>query len=199
MHTYIHTYIHNVTVCLFVVQASYLRNTYIHTYCTYCAYIHTYIHTYIHASLRKSPVVDGRVKRDMDGLEVRYPVILSSKEKDIARKIVKAFGQIGSNKSYIHKYISYSTCCTYKHIHTYIHSFIYMYILTYLHAYIHTYIHTYSAYIQYMLHIQTHTYIHTYIHSYIHVYTHIFTRLHTHTHIHTFPYIQIHYVRSCLQ
>ena len=42
---YIHTYIHvgsNVTVCLFVVQASYLRNTYIH------AYVHTYTHTHIH-------------------------------------------------------------------------------------------------------------------------------------------------------
>lgn len=51
---------------------------------------------YGHAEARKSPVVDGRVKRDGEGLEVRYPVILSSKEKDIARKIVLAFGQIGN-------------------------------------------------------------------------------------------------------
>ena len=39
--TYIHTYIH-VTVCPFVVQESYLRNTYIHDW------PHAYIHTYIH-------------------------------------------------------------------------------------------------------------------------------------------------------
>ena len=35
----------NVTVCLFVVQASYLRNTYIHTY-TYIQHIYIHIHTY---------------------------------------------------------------------------------------------------------------------------------------------------------
>lgn len=48
---------------------------------------------YGHAEARKSPVVDGRVKRDSDGLEVRYPVILSHVEKDMARKVVTAFRQ----------------------------------------------------------------------------------------------------------
>lgn len=43
---------------------------------------------YGHAEARKSPVVDGRVNRDNSGYEVRYPVILSHIEKDIARKIV---------------------------------------------------------------------------------------------------------------
>ena len=48
---------------------------------------------YGHAEARKSPVVDGRVNRDQAGLEVRYPVILSHHEKDMARKIVLAFKQ----------------------------------------------------------------------------------------------------------
>lgn len=48
---------------------------------------------YAHAEARKSPVVDGRVNRDAAGLEVRYPVILSPLEKEIARKIVLAFKQ----------------------------------------------------------------------------------------------------------
>ena len=48
---------------------------------------------YGHAEARKSPVVDGRVNRDHAGLEVRYPVILSHHEKDMARKIVLAFKQ----------------------------------------------------------------------------------------------------------
>jgi hypothetical protein len=48
---------------------------------------------YGHAEARKSPVVDGKVIRDSNGLEVRYPVILSPAEKEIARKIVTAFKQ----------------------------------------------------------------------------------------------------------
>ena len=48
---------------------------------------------YGHAEARKSPVVDGKVNRDSAGLEVRYPVILSPIEKDMARKIVLAFRQ----------------------------------------------------------------------------------------------------------
>jgi inositol hexakisphosphate/diphosphoinositol-pentakisphosphate kinase len=42
---------------------------------------------------RKAPGLDGKVERDADGKEVRYPVILSAKEKMIARRVVVAFGQ----------------------------------------------------------------------------------------------------------
>ncbi|EFP12927.1 hypothetical protein CRE_05930 [Caenorhabditis remanei] len=49
--------------------------------------------SYAHAEARKAPGVDGQVERDSDGKEVRYPVILSDEEKQIAKKIVLAFGQ----------------------------------------------------------------------------------------------------------
>lgn len=48
---------------------------------------------YAHAEARKAPGLDGKVERDADGKEVRYPVILSAKEKMIARRVVIAFGQ----------------------------------------------------------------------------------------------------------
>ena len=48
---------------------------------------------YAHAEARKSPVLDGKVLRQKNGKEVRYPVILSPTEKDYARKIVHAFKQ----------------------------------------------------------------------------------------------------------
>ena len=46
---------------------------------------------YAHAEARKSPALDGKVDRDSSGKELRYPVILNSKEKLIAHKVAKAF------------------------------------------------------------------------------------------------------------
>lgn len=48
---------------------------------------------YGHAEARKSPALDGIVLRAEDGKELRYPVILSWIEKDIAFKIYHAFKQ----------------------------------------------------------------------------------------------------------
>ncbi|XP_018494460.1 inositol hexakisphosphate and diphosphoinositol-pentakisphosphate kinase [Galendromus occidentalis] len=48
---------------------------------------------YAHAEARKSPALDGKVERDKEGKEVRYPVILTNEEKLIARKVCLAFKQ----------------------------------------------------------------------------------------------------------
>ncbi|XP_023187622.1 inositol hexakisphosphate and diphosphoinositol-pentakisphosphate kinase 1 isoform X15 [Xiphophorus maculatus] len=48
---------------------------------------------YAHAEARKSPALDGKVERDSEGKEVRYPVILSAMEKLVARKVCLAFKQ----------------------------------------------------------------------------------------------------------
>jgi len=48
---------------------------------------------YAHAEARKSPSLYGKVDRDADGKEIRYPVILPNTEKVIARKVVDAFKQ----------------------------------------------------------------------------------------------------------
>lgn len=48
---------------------------------------------YAHAEARKSPVVDGKVNRTPDGKEVRFPVLLSPQEKEIARMVCLAFKQ----------------------------------------------------------------------------------------------------------
>ena len=42
---------------------------------------------YGHAEARKSPVIDGKVNRNDDGSEVRYPVLLSQAEKTYANKV----------------------------------------------------------------------------------------------------------------
>ncbi|GLD94873.1 hypothetical protein PINS_up003498 [Pythium insidiosum] len=55
--------------------------------------VYTVGSSYGHAEARKSPVLDGRVMRDSAGKEVRYPVILNSAEKEIARKVCLAFHQ----------------------------------------------------------------------------------------------------------
>ncbi|XP_049549386.1 inositol hexakisphosphate and diphosphoinositol-pentakisphosphate kinase isoform X12 [Anopheles darlingi] len=48
---------------------------------------------YAHAEARKSPALDGKVERDSDGKEIRYPVILSNAEKLLSRKVCLAFKQ----------------------------------------------------------------------------------------------------------
>ncbi|RUS84821.1 hypothetical protein EGW08_007436, partial [Elysia chlorotica] len=48
---------------------------------------------YQHAEARKSPALDGKVERDKEGKEIRYPVLLSNGEKMIARNVCKVFKQ----------------------------------------------------------------------------------------------------------
>ncbi|XP_060784095.1 inositol hexakisphosphate and diphosphoinositol-pentakisphosphate kinase 1 isoform X1 [Neoarius graeffei] len=48
---------------------------------------------YAHAEARKSPALDGKVERDSEGKEIRYPVMLTAMEKLVARKVCIAFKQ----------------------------------------------------------------------------------------------------------
>ena len=46
---------------------------------------------YANAEARKSPALDGKVERDSEGKEIRYPVMLTAMEKLVARKVCVAF------------------------------------------------------------------------------------------------------------
>ncbi|VEL25904.1 unnamed protein product [Protopolystoma xenopodis] len=55
--------------------------------------VYTVADDYAHAEARKSPALDGKVERDHEGKEVRYPVILTPREKIIAKKVAKSVRQ----------------------------------------------------------------------------------------------------------
>mmetsp|Transcript_15097 Transcript_15097/g.14496 ORF Transcript_15097/g.14496 Transcript_15097/m.14496 type:complete len:1181 (+) Transcript_15097:105-3647(+) len=73
-------------------EGSFIYEEFVHTQGTDVK-VYTVGPDYGHAEARKSPVVDGRVNRDSVGLEVRYPVILTPIEKEIAYKVVMTFKQ----------------------------------------------------------------------------------------------------------
>uniref|UniRef100_A0A672M2D2 Inositol hexakisphosphate and diphosphoinositol-pentakisphosphate kinase n=1 Tax=Sinocyclocheilus grahami TaxID=75366 RepID=A0A672M2D2_SINGR len=50
---------------------------------------------YAHAEARKSPALDGKVERDSEGKEIRYPVMLTAMEKLVARKVYYIFWASG--------------------------------------------------------------------------------------------------------
>lgn len=72
---------------------------------------------YAHAEARKSPALDGKVERDSEGKEVRYPVMLSAMEKLVARKVCLAFKVSKGNGSDV-VWFPYLFClCGQLHLH----------------------------------------------------------------------------------
>lgn len=59
--------------------------------CFWTSQVYTVGPDYAHAEARKSPALDGKVERDSEGKEIRYPVMLTAMEKLVARKVCLAF------------------------------------------------------------------------------------------------------------
>ncbi len=68
-----------------------LSLTTITIYVTYVFQVYTVGEEYAHAEARKSPALDGKVERDAQGKEIRYPVILNANEKLIAKQVCSIF------------------------------------------------------------------------------------------------------------
>ncbi|CAL9230344.1 unnamed protein product [Arabidopsis halleri] len=74
-------------------EGSYIYEEFMPTGGTDVKVVYTVGPEYAHAEARKSPVVDGVVMRNPDGKEVRYPVLLTPAEKQMAREVCIAFRQ----------------------------------------------------------------------------------------------------------